>query len=486
MKKPSPKSNIYATIANAYYPAKYAIVHVLYFGFTLNPFTIVSRGAVSFNWLEIMNALLNFRHPFVYGFTFGSVWVFILMLIPYLLVLIWALRYVLIFLMALIPMIRFFIVLARSKHHAKNVTLDKQVQIHNGAPGTGKTRLLVILSDILAGLMFQKLSWLYWRDFHKAKHWQEENNVTKLEDWNEIRESYEYYTTPQKGVYPIPCLASNLGIEKLGQWSTKLKFEHLAQLERAPAYTIKLYSEFGTTANIEYSNDKLLPMSDYLRFCRQFYEQVLMGDEQDATNIAIDARRVVSDVWYMTECKTIVKPLMLTLPFGILKKFFANSQWFRWKWLTKFMSCWEKLIDQIGFVRFRYIREGNTEHQRTNGRGIFIALLTNPVKYDTRAFRKLADCRTHPLKAELHTQLEVENNAENRQAYLRAEYKNRPELFYTNTNDDEMVQLENNFWQNEALLDMLRKYRQKYPDKFARFCGKHKPIELSQPQQETA
>ena len=214
-------------------------------------------------------------------------------------------------------------------------------------------------------------------------------------------------------------------------------------------------------------------MSDDLRFCRQFRENVIMGDEQDASNISIDARRVVSDVWYMTECKPMIKPLMLTIPFNILKWFFSKTQRFKNKPLSKIMSAWESLINKIGFVKFRYVKEGNTEHMRTAKRGVFIAKLTNPVRYDTRAFRKLADCRNKPFKAQVHTTLEVENSPEIRQAYLRAEFKNRPDIFYTNTNETEMLELESEYWNKEILQDKLAKWREQYPEKYAEFQAKY-------------
>ena len=455
-------------LANVYYPLKYAVVHVWFFGWTIDPFVIAHRAVIGFNWAEIWAALLNFRYPFIHGFDFESVWVFMIMLVPYTAMLLWSLRFVFIFAFALVPLLRFVALCGRAKYHRRRVKLDKQVQIHNGAPGTGKTRLLVILADILAGLMWQKLSWLYWREHPKRKH-----TDTQREDWREIEESYHYYTTKQDGVKPIKCLFSNIGIEKEGCWSSKLTFEHAAQLERVPSYTISLFSEFGTTYSLEYSHDKLLQMSDDLRFCRQFRENVIMGDEQDASNISIDARRVVSDVWYMTECRPILQPLLLMLPFKILKAFFSKTQKFKFRWLSWFMSNWEQLVNQIGFVRFRYIAEGNTEHTRTNDKGLFIAKCTNPVRYDTRAFRKLADCRSKPFKAEIHTTLEVENTPEIRQAYLRAEFKNRPDVFLTNKNADEMLGLENEFWNKEILADKLRKWREQYPDKYREFCAKH-------------
>jgi len=326
----------------------------------------------------------------------------------------------------------------------------------------------VLLADILSELMWRKLSWLYWRDFTKPK-----TTETEREDWNEIEESYNYYTTQQNGATPIRCLFSNIGIEKDGHWSSKLTFEHAAQLERVPSYTISLFSEFGTTYNIEYSHDKLLQMSDDLRFCRQFRENVILGDEQDASNISIDARRVVSDVWYMTECKPICKPWLLSVPFGMLKFIFAKTQRCKWRWLSKSMCAWENLINQIGFVKFRYIAEGNTEHTRTNKGDKFLAKLTNPIRYDTRAFRKLADCRHRPFMAEIHTTLEVENTPAIRQAYLRAEFKNRPEVFYTNTNEDEMMYLQKQFSDKKLLAAQLAKWREKYPEEYAEFRAKY-------------
>ena len=457
-------------IASIYYPLKFAVVWFWFFGWTSCPFEFSNRVVMRLgNFNEVWSAIQNFSMPFVEGFTLWSLVFFLVMLVPYIAILIWSLRYPIIFVFALLPLLRYLVISARSRFHYKRVKLDKQVQIHNGAPGTGKTRLLVILADILAGLMWKKLSWLHWRDYKKKRR-----TDTEQEDWDEIAESYQYYTTKQNGRRPIKCLFSNIGIEKSGSWSSKLTFEHAAQLERVPSYTISLFSEFGTTYNIEYSHEKLLQMSDDLRFCRQFRENIILGDEQDASNVSIDARRVVSDVWLMTECRHILQPTLLNIPFKILKSFFIHTQAFKFRLLGAFMTKWEQLINQIGFVRFRYVRQGNTEHMRTNNRGVFIARTCNPVRYDTRAFRKLADCRLKPAKGELHTTLEVENSPQIRQAYLRAEFKNRPDVFYTNRNEIELENLESEFWQRQIFTDKLRRWRREYPDKYDEFRSIHR------------
>ena len=471
------KKNLNQSFAKVFFPLQYLAIHILFFGFVFEPINIIPKIVTVFHWDEIVSALAKFTDVFVAGLTVKSVFTIIVYAIPYTANLLWSLKYLLIYLLVLIQLIHFIVCLARARKHRKKINLNKQVQLHNGAPGTGKSWMLVLFSQILSRLMWNKLSWLYWRDKEKVNQWQAENNAQKFEDWYEVEESYKYYKTPQDGVLPIKCLFSNIGIEQDGRFSSELTFEHAAQLERVPSYTISLYSEFGTTYNIEYSQQKLLQMSDDLRFCRQFRENVILGDEQDATNVAIDARRVVSDVFLMKDCKIILKPLLLNIVFKPLKWFFSRTQKFSKSW-SGVMTKFEQLISCIGFVKFKYDIEGNTEHQRTRGRGVFISPLWNSIKYDTRAFRKLSDCRNKPFKAKIHTSLVVAPTSENRQAYLRAEFKNRPEVFFTNTNTLEMLKKEKEFWDIEFLKEKLNTWREDYPEKHTIFKEKYSHLLL--------
>lgn len=461
-------------VVMGYYVIQYSIVHLLFFGFVIDPVELVPLAVVSFNWAEILNALLNFKNLFVVGLTFQSTFVMIPFLVWYTLVLIWAARYLIIYLFVLISLLRFAMCLVSARASRKRIKLNKQAEVHDGAPGTGKTWSLVLFAQILAGLMWMKLSWLYWRDKSKVEKWKAENNTVKLADWNEVEESYNYYTTPQKvhpelKIKPIKCLFSNIGIEQDGRWSSKLTYEHAAQLERPPSYTISLYSEFGTTFSLDYSTNKQDNMGDDLRFCRQFRENVILGDEQEATNIMKDARRVLSDVIQMDECKIILQPFALNLIFKPLKWFFSKTQLGNTKKrLADFMTSFERFVNMIGFVKFKFHSKGGPEHMQKCKRGKFVSPMWNTIRYDTRAFRFLADCRHKPLKGEVHTSLSVDNIPENRRAFLRAEVKNRPEIYF-NTNDKELLHIEDNFWMTEILKDKLEKYRKKYPAKYAKF-----------------
>lgn len=472
-------------VAMCYYIVQYAIVHLLFFGFVIDPVKIVPIAVISFNWIEIANAALNFSNLIMVGITFQSALWTLPYLIWYSLVFVWAARYLIIYLFVLFSLIRFTLCLAGARRSRKKIKLNKQAEVHDGAPGTGKTWSLVLFAQILARLMWMKVSWLHWRDKSKVAGWTKENNWEKLQDWNEVEESYNYYTTPQrtnvvidyencsvKGQFtkPINCLFSNIGIEQDGRWSSELTYEHAAQLERVPSYTISLYSEFGTTFSLDYSTNKQDNMGDDLRFCRQFRENVILGDEQEATNIMKDARRVLSDVIQMDDCKIILQPFLLNLVLKPLKWFFSKTQAGNTKKpLADFMTSFERFVNMIGFVRFKYRSKGGPEHSnKKDKRGKFISPMWNTIRYDTRAFRFLADARHKPIKGKVHTSLAVANTPENRRAFLRAEVKNRPEIYH-NTNKKELMHIENDFWNHEILKDTLEKYRKKYPVKYAKF-----------------
>ena len=477
---PRRKLSGYKFIGRAFYPLQYLVAHLYFFGFTIDPAVMVYRAAQTMNWAELVEAFWAFRHPFIQGFNFLNLLVPIVIIIFWNIPrLIWAARYIIIFAFVVIYFLKFLWYCGAWARFRRSITLEQQVHVNEGAPGTGKTRLATIVIDILAGLMWQKVLWQRWRDKRKVKRWIKQNNKVKLKEYDEIEKSYQYYTTPQKivgdngeigWVWPYKGLFSNIGIRKDSMWSSKLTFEHAVQLKRVPSYTISFYSEIGTTYNIEYSTDRILTMSDYARFCRQFFENVIWGDEQDSGNVVKDFRRVTSDIWSLEKCQTVLRPILLLLFFVPLKKFFSNRQ--RFHFMSGFMTRFEKLINSIGFVRFRYRSSiGGAEVSSSRGvrrirRQTAIVHVTYGVEYDTRAFSELADCRDHPISGEVHTSFKVENTTENRQSYLRAEFKNRPEVFMTNTNLYEMMKLEAELWKVEELRAALNKKRKAQPQVF--------------------
>jgi len=489
-----------------YYPVQYLIVRTLYFGLVVSP--DIEQFYYAFRVGGIINTALSFYQYIPAVFSIGHVIELIPIFSVYAARILWACRYAVIYAFAFLSLLRYLFLRLVSFIDALTITMDKQVVIHNGAPGSGKTWMLVMVGYALSRLMWRKLSYIRWRDKNK---WEmakgkgqirtrdkklqitmyklqmrsgtaAQHDVQKQSDWRETEDAYKYYTTPQtvikdgveRTIYPAPCLFSNIGVYAHGRMSSKLKFEHAAQLQRLPAYTVSLFSEFGTTFSQEYSFDKYLPMSDDLRQCRQFRENIIMGDEQESTNIAIDARRVVSDVLLMTQCKRVMKPLLLLAVFKPLQLFFGKTQRFG-KVFSGFMTLLEALINATGFVRFKYEHEGSDLHSRQGRRkrNSLMFPMTPYLRYDTRAFRNLYDCKEQPLSCHVHTALAIENTPENRQAYLRAEYDNRPRPGCTEHDkfdgEYEAARFEEKFYELGAMKAGNRKTRERYPAEAAEF-----------------
>lgn len=467
-KKKKKQSNWMRSVGRWYYVIQYFAVHFFLFGFEFEPIMLVIKAATAFNWEAVIAALSDVSTIFVTGAKQRSSFIGTLALLWYCFKLLLASWRIILYCFVLIQFLYFLFSAMRARKHRRGVKLDKQVQIHDGAPGTGKTWLLVILSGILANLMWKKLSWLHWRDMEKVKQWKAEGNELKLSDWHEIEESYTYYTTPQDGVMPIPSLYSNIGIEREDRRSSDLTLEHAFQLERPHSYSICLYSEFGTTFSIDYSTNKQPLTADGGRLTRQWRETVILGDEQDGNNIDINQRRIVTSEWHMLGCKLILQPFLLNLIFKPLKAFFSKTQKYS-KQFSNFMTGFEKLINCIGFAHFKYNAKGGMEHETKNEhkKGTFIYAMHNSIKYDTRAFRLLDHLRNKPATGKLHKSLVIMPTLKKRQAYLQSEVKNRPEI-YANTNEKELLQIENSWWTTEQLKEKLARLHREQPNKYAK------------------
>ena len=473
------KDKFFKVFSFLYYPLQYLIVKWCLFGFGKMS---LANLFIGLNIDVIIKTAVGLWELFPALLIAENFLIFLIFLIIKIIQLLWVCRKVIIYACTIFSLLRYVTSLLNCCFDVLSVTLDKQVLINNGAPGTGKTRLLVFFSVIMAYLMWCKLRWRIWRDKPKIKKWQKQGKIQKIIDYEEAQEAYKYYSTPQRVkdensdviIYPIPCLFSNIGIRVGKKYSSKLNFNHAIQKEKLPSYTVSMWSEFGATFNIEYSTNKNLEMSDDLRFCRQFRENIICGDEQESGNVAIDARRVVSDVNLLNYCKHILKPLVLIMVFKPFQILFSKIQKGN-KLFSPALTFLEELINKVGFVKFKYLPEGSNMHKRIKRMSkTFKYPLCTVIAYDTRAFRNLYNSKNKDLKCAVHSSLTVENTTANREAFLRHEFENRPPA-----SELEFLKKESDLWDIEILKDKLKKYHKEYPEKAKNIASKLNDTDLS-------
>jgi len=415
--------DLWQNFAAVYFVVQYLFVHVLLFGFVFAPEKLIPKMIVSFNWAEVLNALWNFRNVFIAGVTFQSVLVLIVVAIPYTIFLIWSLRYVIIYLFVLYQLFWYLIIRYRSWKHERRINLDNVVIVKIGSPGCGKSSSGLYEAVVMARKMWTELQWNFVKYCTKR---------IKPQNWSEIEYSYNYF----KNSNCVPCLLSNIPVMVDGKYTTFVSKEHCEQKERLPAHCVLFLDEVGAMLSVDTAKQRqgddadaqqnAINVSDFFRLCRHFGNWRIICTEQDSENIYIDVRRVVSKNEYMLSQKWVLKPYVFLTIFYPLRWLAIKIN--RWqKIIAPPLIFLEKLCKSIGFRKYRFLTENNT--QRLSGmqkgkRTFYLPSLLN-FKYDERTFRNFYKCKDQVIIPTVFKNLVLEDTDVFKQMFLRSESKRR-------------------------------------------------------------
>lgn len=292
----SSRELIFRIISKVYFPIQFLAVWVLYFGFVLEPNILIVAKA--FNIDGIVAAALEFAAlaPFKL-FTAQKLIRFLIFMLPSLLKLLLQLWRIALFAFVSWQLLQFIIAeISCFAYRSQSLNDSACVVLKIGGPGSGKSSSAVFDALLKAQKMWAKLKYLYWLYKGRVEKWRESGNLTKLSEWQEIRDSYEFYA----GNNCIPCLWSNIPLESLqGERSNALTAEHLHQRKRLPAFSVLFIDEIGSVIDVELYRKRPYDLSNMFRFCRHFGQFIIIATEQSAENLFIDARRVVAYNMYM-------------------------------------------------------------------------------------------------------------------------------------------------------------------------------------------
>jgi hypothetical protein len=404
--------------AAVYYVLQYLIVHLSLFGPEFSPVKIAVKIVKTFNYGEVANAILNFKNVFAAGFTAGSFFIMAIVAIPYTIVLLWALRSVLIYFFVSFQLLQFIVIKIRAWRHERQIKLDNIVVVKIGAPGCGKSSSGLYEAVVMARKMWRDLRWQYYK-YHARKH--------KPANWAEIEFSYNYF----KNSNCVPCLLSNIPVMVDGRYTTFVSKEHCEQRERLPAHCVLFLDEVGAMLSVdtakarmgddENAQENAVNVSDFFRLCRHFGNWRIICTEQDSENIYIDVRRVVSKNEYMLSQKWVLKPylfLAVFLPLRALAIQFQKTSIV----FARPLAFLEKLCKCIGFRKYRYLTENNTERvtgMQTGKRTFYLPSLLN-YKYDERTFRNFYRCKDKPISPHVFASLILDDTEAYKKMFLRS------------------------------------------------------------------
>lgn len=401
-----------------YFPIQFLIVWVLYFGLVLEPSPYSLYRA--FNVSGIIDSVFSLVATIPMKIiTTEHVLNCIFSFIPHLLIILLNGYRVYLFLFVLIQLIMFIVanisVLSRKMESLKQ---SVNVIIKIGSPGSGKSSSAIYDAILKAQKMWQQLQFDYWRYSAGIEKWLKYNNIEKIQQWYEIRDAYNFYISTDC----IPCLWSNIPVSDLyGQNANALTVDHLYQQIRLPAFAVLFVDEIGSMLDVDLYKDKPFELSNMFRFCRHFGNFLIIGTEQSAENVYIDVRRVVSFHEYMLGQKWVNKPYLFIALYNIFKWFFTKIQKGA-KFFAPAMNLLNDLIRHVGFRKYIYAYEGNTERCQSsysNGKRCYYLPSCLNFFYDDRTYRNYYLPKDYPLESQVFKSLVLASETEAGKIYLR-------------------------------------------------------------------
>ena len=401
-----------------YFPMQFLTVWVLYFGFTLEPGIL--RLLDVFGVDEIILAVLEFVAilPFA-AFTAEKFFIFLLLLIPYLVKILLATWRIWLFAFVTVQLVQYVVatcsVIARN---AQTLNESATVIVKIGGPGSGKSSSAGYDAVLRAKKMWKKLQYDYWLYGGQADKWRTENNLEKLQEWYEIRDAYEFYASTDC----CPCLWSNIPLGNLcGEKTNELTVEYLYQLKRLPAFSVLYIDEIGSMVDVELYRERPLDLSAMFRFCRHFGCFQIIATEQSAENVFIDARRVVAFNEYMLGQKWVCRPWLLIAIYNFFKWCFTKTQK-GGKRFARAMAFLNSLIRHVGFRKYRFCYEGNTEREQSvysNKRRTYYLPSALNYYYDERTYKNYYKAKDFPLEARVYGSMILQEESDAGVRYLR-------------------------------------------------------------------
>ena len=431
------KEKFFRNFGAVYFVLQYLIVHVALFGWVFEPERLVFRAVTTINYGEIFRALWNYRNVFLAGVTFQSVVVLLLVAVPYTMVLIWALRYVLIYLFVLYQVIWYIRIRLKQWKHERGITLDNVVVVKIGAPSAGKSSSGLYEAVVMAKKMWAELRYKYYklqREKRKSTAHGDPNSQGVAPpapaDFDEIEHSYNYFAKSNC----VPCLLSNIPVMVDGKYTTFVSREHCEQRERLPAHCVLFLDEVGAMISVDTAKQRqsgdgdALSVSDFFRLCRHFGNWRIICTEQDSENIYIDVRRVVSKNEYMLSQRWVLKPYLFLALFYPLRRLAIWRVSWRGKytrvgrWCIAGVMFLETLCRAIGFRKYRYLTENNTERgsgMQTGKRVFYLPSMLN-FRYDERTFRNFYRAKDKEITPHIFDNLVLDDVAPFGRMFLRA------------------------------------------------------------------
>lgn len=276
----------------------------------------------------------------------------------------------------------------RIKKHIESIETNKYVVLRHGRPGGGKTSSLLFDLKILSDLMWAQIV----REYKLLQPYLNDipfwNNRLK-EDANEIIEAYNFYNNSNS----YPCLWTSVPTFVDGVPANRLTANHLMQRDRLPYGSILMLDEVSLILPQELFRNKPIEISELCKFPRHFGDLHIGTTEQGKDNMFKDLRNSSSENICMVNQKWVLKPKFLI---WFYNKIIDNKSNFS-KSNVVFLRSLNRIINSIGYRKYRYYDTGTEDRQIIGKEKSFILPSFLNVTYDSRAFKNVYRCKDKPI-----------------------------------------------------------------------------------------
>ena len=193
----------------------------------------------------------------------------------------------------------------------------------------------------------------------------------------------------------IPLLLSNYGIERAdGKRSAELSAKFFTQERRAPENAVLLYDEaaddfdnkrVNARAESDLARENAVVNETFSKL-RQLYNAYMTLGEQDAQELYIGLRRVVTCNRYLLQLDRVCEPVRLLRRYDKLAAKVLKHDYCPYRTL-KILRKLDSRIRRIGFFRIAYRDDGNTQQgEKGVQRGYYVLPKLLDFRYETRAY----------------------------------------------------------------------------------------------------
>lgn len=281
-------------------------------------------------------------------------------------------------------------------------SMEKYMRLAQGTPGAGKSSLTISIAILIARIKWHMIQFKWWLIKKRYKKIINGKDIIKKQEAIEIKESYEYFSTPKfntktkQWYWVYPLLMTTIPVVVNGVRSTRLTIKQLLQGDKIPYGAVIHTEEIGLSLPPSLSKDPPRPLLETAKFIRQYFWAHLLMTEQNGSFVVKAFRDCTSEARFVLNQKWIFRPRLLLKIIDKLTDYFVKQDK-PTPFKVKLMETLIRISKNVGGRKYTY-QNFDTGVLGTRERKKTCVLPTYLYGYyDDRAFRNGYRAKDKPL-----------------------------------------------------------------------------------------